>query len=106
MKVKINELRQLFTEKSCDNSHWIIGKNYLIRTVTMIQVGKLEKITANEIVLSNARWIADTGRFAESLLTGQFSEVELFNPKFPCIIGRGALVDAQIFDYKLPNATK
>jgi len=72
---------------------WRIGANYLIRTVTMIDTGRLVAVTEHELVLEDAAWIADTGRFTDALTTGTFREVEPF-PRGRVIIGRGAIVDA------------
>jgi hypothetical protein len=72
---------------------WQIGQHYLIRTVTMIDTGRLVAVTPHELVLEDAAWIADTGRFAQALQSESFSEVEPF-PDGRLIIGRGAIVDA------------
>ncbi len=81
-----------------DNSAWEIGKVYLIRTVTMIDTGVLVAVTDQELVLEDAAWIADTGRFSDAIKSASFSEVEPF-PDGRVIIGRGAVVDAvQITD--------
>ena len=86
------QLAQMFPK--CAQDHpWIIGKNYLIRTVTMIQTGRLVAVTQQELVLEDAAWIADTGRFADALKKGIFSEVEPF-PDGQVIVGRGAVIDA------------
>lgn len=70
-----------------------IGKNYLIRTVTMTQSGKVKEIYPQFLVLSDAAWIADTGRFSASLEDQElFNEVEPF--KNDCIVGIGSIVDA------------
>ena len=47
-------------DKACERaqSGWQIGKNYLIRTVTMIDTGRLVGITDHELVLEDAAWIA------------------------------------------------
>ena len=73
-------------------SPWQIGKYYLIRTVTMIQTGKLTFVGPHELVLESASWIADTGRFSNALKSGDYSEVEPFHR--PVIVGRGAVIDA------------
>ena len=75
------------------NEPWEIGENYLIRTVTMTDTGRLVAITPNELVLEDAAWIADTGRFADALETGNFDEIEPF-PDGRVIIGRSAIIDA------------
>ena len=78
---------------AADASAWEIGKIYLIRTVTMIDTGRLVAVTEHELVLEDAAWIADTGRFADALKKAEFGEVEPF-PDGRVLIGRGALIDA------------
>lgn len=75
------------------DSHWEIGKCYLIRTVTMFDTGRLVAVTDKELVIEDAAWIADTSRFADAVKKCEFSEVEPF-PDGRVIIGRGAIVDA------------
>lgn len=69
-----------------------IGKMYLIRTVTMIQVGRIIEVTDSDILLEDAAWVADTGRFYDALKNGDVDEVEPF--PFGCIVSRAAIVDA------------
>lgn len=76
-----------------DNSAWEIGANYLIRTVTMIDTGRLVAVTPHELVLEDAAWVADTGRFATAVANAEFGEVEPF-PSGKVIVGRGAIIDA------------
>lgn len=88
------ELAKLFQPAmATDNSAWEIGKNYLIRTVTMIDTGRLVAVTEHELVLEDAAWIADTGRFAQAVEKADFGEVEPF-PTGRVILGRGAVIDA------------
>ena len=70
-----------------------IGEIYLIRTVTMIDVGRVVAASHKWIVLEDAAWIADTGRFSDALKSCEFSEVEPF-PDGHVIIGAGAVIDA------------
>jgi len=72
---------------------WEIGKDYLIRTVTMIDAGTLVGVTEHELILENASWIPDTGRFADAIAKAEFGEVEPF-PDGRVIVGRGGLIDA------------
>lgn len=53
----------------------------------MTVTGKLEKVFDNELLLSNAAWIADTGRFHNAVKDGSFDEVEPFVNDV--IVGRG-----------------
>ena len=84
---------------------WEVGKNYLVRTVTMINTGRLVQVTDQELVLEDAAWIADTGRFADALKKGSFSEVEPF-PDGKVIVGRGSVIDACIISFDLPRKQK
>lgn len=70
-----------------------IGGIYLIRTVTMIDVGRVVAANDKWIVLEDAAWIASTGRFADALKKCEFSETEPF-PDGMVIIGAGSIVDA------------
>ena len=86
------------------DAHWKIGANYLIRTATMIDAGKLVAVTEHELVLEDASWIADTGRFGKALEKWTFNEVEMF-PAGQAIVGRGSLIDA-VQITTLPTTTK
>lgn len=81
-----------------------IGKQYLMRTVTNYLVGKLERVTQQEFVMSESSWVADTGRFYDSLRDGKFNEVEPIIG--PVIIGRGSLVDCVEWPHRLPKEQK
>lgn len=85
-----------------------IGKNYLIRTVTMCLVGKLEWVGEKELVLSQASWVADTGRFSSALANGLETEDNSEIKRFidDVVVGRGALVDACIYQHELPTQNK
>ena len=90
---------------SDDNSHWPIGGNMMIRTVTHIVTGKIVKVTSSEIVVTDAAWIADTGRYAGAVASGDFGEVEPYPEGQQVIVGRGALIDATVIP-KLPRVQK
>ena len=83
---------QIATQPSASPDFWEIGKPYLIRTVTMIDAGTLVAVTEHEIVLRDASWIADTGRFSAALVSCDFNEVEPF-PAGLTIVNRGAVID-------------
>lgn len=87
------------------DSVWEIGKSYIIRTVTMIDTGRLVAVTDRFLVLEDAAWVADTGRWSDALRTGNLSEVEPF-PDGRVIVGCGAIVDAVCWGHTLPRKTK
>lgn len=89
----------------CQPVPFEVGKNYLIRTVTMVDVGKCTKIIGNFIVLEDASWIADTGRFHECLIKSDvFNEVEPF--KYPVFVNTQSIIDATPWPYALPAQPK
>lgn len=70
-----------------------IGAVYLIRTVTMIDVGRVVAASKQYIILEDAAWIASTGRFSDALKACKFNEVEPF-PDGVVILSAGSIVDA------------
>ena len=105
---QVNELKSLMDRGSSGgNPHpYQVGENYLIRTVTMIYTGKLEAVYANELVLTNACWIADTDRWAQAVADGSFKEQEPYPAKTEVVVGRGAITDACVITFKLPTKQK
>lgn len=89
-----------------DDSHWEIGEAYFIRTVTHHYTGRLIKVTPKELVIEDAAWIADDGRFAQFVADGEANEVEPYPDKAKVIIGRGALLDAVKWTHALPRTQK
>ena len=88
------------------NSHpYKLGANYFIRTATYHHTGRLTCVTDTELVLEDAAWIADSGRFTQALGNCEFSEVEMFPRGSHVIINRLAVIDACIIA-KLPATQK
>ncbi len=103
---EIKELMALFgTKNQSDSSHWKVGESYIIRTVTMILTGRLEKVTEQELVLSTAAWIAETDRFMQTIKEGKLKEVEPYGDR-EVLVGRGSIIDATIWTHPLPKEQK
>lgn len=83
-----------------------IGKNHFIRTVTHHFTGKLVEVYPTELVFVDVAWIADSGRFAQAMATGEMGEVEPYPSSHRVIIGRGALIDCKAVDWELPRSQK
>jgi len=101
------EIAALFqTGKSNSTQPYEIGKAYLIRTVTHIDIGIVKYVGDQEIVLSDASWIADTGRYHDALKGGpsKLNEVEPYLDDV--IIGRAAVIDATLWGHKVPREQK
>lgn len=102
MELGLSELRELL--KQGGSHSFECGKAYLIRTVTMFYTGRITVITDSDLVLSDAAWIADTGRFYDCLKHGQASEIEPFI--HDVIVPRDKIVDATIWPHPLPRDQK
>ena len=83
---------------------WCVGKAYFIRTVTMHLIGNLKAINEKEMLLDNAVWVADSGRFHDALKTGKLNEVEPFVN--PVIVNRASVVDATEWQHAVPKEQK
>lgn len=107
---QLQKLKDMFFGESAGNeiNHpYEIGENYFIRTVTNYLTGKLVFVGPQELVLEDAAWIPDTGRFHNMLKNGvdSIEEVEPF-PSGKHIVGRGAIVDMCIWSHPLPREQK
>lgn len=106
--IKVSELIKLISvlekKESNDIGFWKVGKSYFIRTVTMYHIGKLKDVSDKEILLENAVWVADSGRFHDALKKGELNEVEPFVTDV--ILNRECIVDATLWDHKIPYEQK
>ena len=92
---QVKQIQAMAGNAAPQGGPWIIGEHYVIRTVTMIQTGILVAVHPQELVLSDAAWIADTGRWGDFLRDPNLAkEVEPFTA--PVIVGRAALIDCQV----------
>jgi hypothetical protein len=80
-----------------------IGQAYLIRTVTMHQIGILKDIQGDFLIFKDASWVADSGRFSECISKGTFNEVEYVGNMG---INKTAIVDFFPWENKVPKETK
>ncbi len=106
---QVKELQKIFGSKGMsgliEENPYQVGKPYFIRTVTHYYVGRLVAVYAQELVLEDAAWIADTGRFHVAMSTGVYDEVEPY-PVGNVVIGRGAVIDATLAPVTLPMEAK
>ncbi len=96
---------QLLKEENVDISSLqeMIGKAFFFRTVTYHMTGRVKRIIGNILVLTDAAWIADSGRFMDCIKSGKLNEVE---PVGNAYLNLSTCVD--FFDWKhdLPKTTK
>ena len=103
MDITLTELKQLLENKS--PTHSIpVGENVFIRTVTFHYTGRVVAVTDSDILLEDAAWIADDGRFYNALKDGDLKEVEPF--PYQCIVARGAILDISPWKHDLPKVQK
>jgi hypothetical protein len=80
-----------------------IGKAYLIRTVTYHILGRIKSIKGDFLVLDEASWVADSGRFNEAISKGTLNEVEFVGD---AIVALNAISDAYPWNHKTPRESK
>jgi hypothetical protein len=85
-------------------SMYKIGAKLFVRTVTYHYTGRVSFLSDKELVLSDAAWVASSGRFAAALETSELSEVEPYPGA--CSINRDVIVDCSPWNHKLPRGTK
>ena len=83
---------------------FVVGQAYLIRTVTMCLTGRVIGVVGQFLIISEAAWIADTGRFNECLSKGTASEVEPANGNV--FVGLGGIIDVYEWPHSLLRVVK
>lgn len=94
------------TRPTLGPSDYPIGKNVIVRTVTMIYTGKLERVTESDLVLVDCSWIPETDRFMSFVAEGKVIECEPYPDGLPVFINRGALLDMCELLKELPRCQK
>lgn len=79
------------------------GKAYFIRSLTFHMVGEVVDVVDGFILMKNASWIADSGRFMNALRDGTLDEVE---PCGDAIVNCQNICDAFPWMHKLPREQK
>lgn len=82
-----------------------VGKAYLIRTVTHYWLGRVERVVGDFLVLSDAAWIADTGRYHKADCPENLVEAEPVR-NGNAYVGMGAIVDARDWAAELVRDAK
>lgn len=95
--IEISKMLELENELENQDSHYEVGKPYMVQTVTAFYKGILEKLTSTEFVLTDCSWVPDTGRFSEFVQDDtdqKVNEEEPFHKETKVIISRSAVVCA------------
>ena len=83
-----------------------VGKCYFIQTLTDYFTGRVDKATARDVTLVEAAWIPETGRFADAMRTGKFSEVEPYPDAMAVIVHLDKVVASAEWSHPLPREQK
>lgn len=102
-----NKLKEQFgseiQEFNINSLEDFVGKKLFIRTVTYHSVGKVEKIVGQFMHLSNASWVADSGRFMNAIKDGTLDEVE---PVGEMLVNVQSIIDIFMWSHSLPTEQK
>lgn len=106
---QIRELQSLFANQANQSQtpqHPLVGKNVIVRTVTMIYTGKLDHTTNDSLVLVDCSWIPETDRYMQFVAEGSVKECEPYPDGLPVYINKGALLDLCELKKDLPRSQK
>lgn len=81
-----------------------VGGKYFFRTVTYFATGRVKEIVGKFLVLEDAAWIADTGRFRQAIMDGVLDEVEPVD--VPMYLNTDVITDAFQWTKELPREQK
>ena len=78
--------------KNESESFYKVGKDYVVRTVTMIYLGEIKAEADDYLILTNCAWIPETSRWNEFLDGMAPNEMEPY--KNDVIVYKSAILDA------------
>ena len=81
-----------------------IGDKLFIRTVTYHLLGEIIEIVGDFLVLKDASWVADSGRFMNAIDDGKLNEIEPV--KTNVFVNINSIVDAFPWKHRLPREQK
>jgi hypothetical protein len=105
---QIREIQSLcvLPQPAGNQSSYPVGKNVIVRTVTMIYTGLLQSVSDTDLVLVDCSWIPETERFMQFVADGKVKECEPYPDGLPVYINRGALLDMCELKKDLPRSQK
>ena len=102
MNIELSELLDAIRPRSQDTNFPIpIDEAVFIRTVTYHYTGWVAEVKGGAVRLSEAAWIADSGRWSDALKTGELYEVEPYPDE--CWIMIHSIVDVSLWRHPLPR---
>jgi hypothetical protein len=103
MELSLKDIKELMGTSSPKEVPNLVGKAFFFRTVTYHLVGQVEQQIGDFVKLSDASWIADSGRFADAISKGTLNEVE---PVGDCWINLSSVTDFFPWNHSLPMKQK
>lgn len=79
------------------------GALVMVRCTTYHYTGKVASWDGQWLTLTEAAWVADSGRWTQAIATGEFAEVEVYPAERPVLINAIHIVDATNVP-KIPKA--
>ena len=101
---EIKELMTLFGKQSALELPYSVGDKVFIRTVTHYLTGRIKRIVGKFLVLTEAAWIADTGRFMKCIEKGNINECEPVTSDV--CVNSDTIVDSYQWLFDLPKVQK
>ena len=107
--IKINEVEYVRKDaeatalSNINSIEDFVGKSFFFRTVTYHLTGRVTKVIGNLLFLSDAAWIADSGRFMQAIKDGALNEVE---PVGEAILNLSTVTDMFPWTHPLPVTQK
>jgi hypothetical protein len=71
-----NEKHETASGDGDESAVFVVGSSVFIRTVTYHCVGRVSEVRGRWVLIVDASWIADSGRFTQAIRDGALSEVE------------------------------
>ena len=85
-----------------------VGKQYLFRTIGYHWLGRVQSVRGRFLILEDASWVADTGRYSEALAgkIGELSSSELEPSPRPVILNMDHVTDSVEYPFQIPRGVK
>lgn len=103
---QLKEIQSFLNSKESEKNIYPVGRNVIVRTVTMIYTGRLELVTDTDFVLTSCAWIPETDRYSDFVEKGSVNECEPYPDEIKVFINRGALIDMCELIGSLPRSKK
>jgi hypothetical protein len=87
-----------------DHTPFRVGDQVFLRCQNYYYTGRVKAVLLDWVVLAEASWIPDAGRFAEALASGEFAEIEPYPGD--CAIRLDTIDDASPWPHALPRGVK